>query len=127
MPLPIVLMQKISEYLDLPTQFIIIRLNQETNRQIKILHLIGYDKKINASDNEKIKCVSHMTTLEILHIGHSKISDLQIKNLNLKELHAYFSSNIKDINHMTKLEILNAEGDNGIDDQGIKKLNLKEL
>ena len=51
-----------------------------------------------------------------------------MKNLNLVELNASHNSKITNVNHMTNLKKLDAGGsDCGINDAGIKNLNLVEL
>ena len=67
-----------------------------------------------------------MTNLEKLYISSSDISDIGIKNLNLRELRAGYCAKIMDINHMSKLEKLDVMY-GSIGDEGIKKLNLTEF
>ena len=63
-------------------------------------------------------------------LSYQKIKYLEnkfIKNLNLIELDASYNKKITNVNHMTKLQKLYANSNCGLNDEGIKDLNLIEL
>jgi len=89
---------------------------------------------LNISGNKTLKYINQMTELVELHIDCTNIQNDGIYNLtNVKILDISCNFNIKNLNHMLQLEVLIDEfifGDlkhvPSIDD-GIQKLNLKEL
>ncbi len=95
----------------------------------KIISNYSFIMQLNASFNQKITNLSHLTKLRKLDASGTKstINQDSITTLNLIELNVDFNKNIKNLNHMTSLQKLKASCNSGIDDNGIKKLNLVEL
>ena len=67
--------------------------------------------------------------LKIKKLNHLNVSDKvlqQEKFIDLEELNANHNKKIKNINHLTKLKILDCSWNCGIDQEGIKELQLIE-
>jgi len=95
-------------------------------------------RRLDACSNYNITNVKHMTKLkELIASFECGISDNGIENINLEKLNCECNPNITNVNHMTNLKELNAsmcflddpggKGGYGIDDNGIKNINLEKL
>jgi len=85
-------------------------------------------EKLEASCNQKISNVNHMTNLkELLARNDCGIDDRGIININLEKLDADCNPRITNVNHMTNLKVLSACRNCGIDDDGIKDINFDKL
>ena len=83
-------------------------------------------KFLDSSFNTNINNINRFTNLKEL-ITHINMKDDDIARLNLEVLNANHTSKIKNINHMSKLRKLSATYECGINDEGIKHINLCEI
>lgn len=90
-----------------------------------------YLKKIDLSNNNKIKNLNHLkNTLKVLICGgyKCKINQESISDLRLEELYAQNNKYIHNLDHMKEtLKILDISEDCAIGQTGITQLNLVEL
>lgn len=86
-------------------------------------------KYLNVTNNSNITKINHMTNLTMLVAPGNDcgIDNDSIKGLNLSHLGAEGNYKISEIEHLTELEYLNAGWNGSINDNSIKKLNLKKL
>lgn len=77
---------------------------------------------LDVRNNRNIKSINHLTNLKILNAAYCRITDDDIKNLDLEELNVTDNRNIENINHMQNLKKLIADFTCGINDSGIRDL-----
>ena len=135
--LPFDVIQKISEYCDLPTKINITATNKYYYKNIRVYKLSETTTKLTYPYIEEYPEISHKLTKEILirykyltelNLSHNnKINDEDIQHLlNLQSLYTnklITDKGIKGIN----LHTLCARGDSKITDEGIKGMNLHTL